>query len=204
MTLEFIITALIVVATPGTGALYTIATGLSEGPRRSIIAAFGCTLGIVPHIAAALTGLAAVLHGSPMAFNILKLCGVAYLAYMAFGLIVSKASAPAAAEEAYGRTAMDVIVKAILINLLNPKLSLFFLAFLPQFIDSTANDAFGQMIEASLAFMALTFVVFVIYGLCAAAIRQHVINRPQIAIWINRTFGLAFLAMATKLAMAQR
>ncbi len=204
MTPEFVITALIVVATPGTGAIYTIATGLSEGPRRSIVAAFGCTLGIVPHMAAALTGLAAVLHGSAMAFNVLKVCGVAYLAYMAFGLIVSKASAPAAAEEIYGRTATEVIVKAILINLLNPKLSLFFLAFLPQFIDATAHDAFGQMLEASLIFMAMTFIVFAIYGLCAAGIRRHVIARPQITTWINRTFGLAFLAMAAKLAMTRR
>ena len=204
MTPEFFITALIVVATPGTGALYTIATGLSEGPRRSVIAAFGCMLGIVPHMAAALTGLAAVLHGSPMAFNSLKLCGVAYLAYMAYGLITSKATAPAAAEDAYGRTVMEVIVKAIMINLLNPKLSLFFLAFLPQFIDATAPDALSLMIEASLAFMALTFFVFAIYGLCAAAIRRHVIERPMIATWINRSFGLAFLAMATKLAMTER
>ena len=204
MTPEFFITALIVVATPGTGALYTIATGLSEGPRRSVIAAFGCTLGIVPHMAAALTGLAAVLHGSPMAFNSLKLCGVAYLAYMAYGLITSKTTAPAAAEDAYGRTVMEVIVKAIMINLLNPKLSLFFLAFLPQFIDATAPDALSLMIEASLAFMALTFIIFAIYGLCAAAIRRHVIERPMIATWINRSFGLAFLAMATKLAMTQR
>lgn len=204
MTPEFYLTALIVVATPGTGALYTIATGLGEGPRRSIVAAFGCTLGIVPHMAAALTGLAAVLHGSPMAFNILKLCGVAYLAYMAFGLIVSKAAAPSASEAAHGRTDMEIVVKAILINLLNPKLSLFFLAFLPQFINAAAPDAFGKMIEASLTFMALTFIVFAIYGLCAAGIRRHIIGRPQIATWINRTFGVAFLAMATKLAMTQR
>lgn len=204
MTPEFYMTALIIVATPGTGALYTIATGLSEGPRRSITAAFGCTLGIVPHMAAAITGLAAVLHGSPVAFNILKLCGTAWLAYIAFGLIASKASTPVAAEEVYGRTAMEVIVKAILINLLNPKLSLFFLAFLPQFIDATAADAFGKMIEASVAFMAMTFVIFAIYGLFAASIRQHVIDRPEIVTWINRTFGFAFLAMAAKLAMVQR
>lgn len=204
MTPEFAITALIVVATPGTGALYTIATGFAEGPRRSIIAAFGCTLGIVPHMAAALTGLAALLHGSPMAFNILKLLGIAYLAYMAYGLIVSKAASPTMVDGANGRTAPEIVMKAILINLLNPKLSLFFLAFLPQFIDATAPDAMGRMIEASLAFMALTFIVFAIYGLSAASIRRHVLGRPGIATWINRTFGVAFLAMATKLAMAQR
>ncbi|MET3611978.1 threonine/homoserine/homoserine lactone efflux protein [Rhizobium aquaticum] len=204
MSLEFYLTALIVVATPGTGALYTIATGLSAGPRRSIIAAFGCTLGIVPHMAAALTGLAAVLHGSPMAFNILKLLGVAYLAYMAYGLIVSKPTTSPISEAGGGHTGTSIVTRAILINLLNPKLSLFFLAFLPQFIGATAPDALARMIEASLTFMAMTFILFGIYGLCAAGIRQHVINHPQIATWINRTFGLAFLAMATKLAMAQR
>ncbi|MCD2176350.1 LysE family translocator [Rhizobium sp. C1] len=204
MTLEFMITALIIVATPGTGALYTIATGLCEGPRRSVIAAFGCTLGIVPHMAAALTGLAAVLHGSPMAFNLLKLCGVAYLSYMAYGLIVSRASAPAATDAGNGLTGMAIVIKAILINLLNPKLSLFFLAFLPQFIDAAAPDALGLMIEASLVFMALTFVVFALYGISAASIRSRVIARPAIATWINRTLGIALLAMATKLAMEQR
>jgi threonine/homoserine/homoserine lactone efflux protein len=204
MSPEFFVTALIVVASPGTGALYTIATGLSAGPQRSIAAAFGCTLGIVPHMAAALTGLAAVLHGSPMAFNILKLCGVAYLAYMAYGLIISKADITAASEGDEARTAIKIVIKSILINLLNPKLSLFFLAFLPQFIDATAPDLLRLMIEASLAFMAMTFIVFTIYGLMAASLRHHVLSRPEIASWINRTFGVVFLAMATKLALTQR
>lgn len=204
MSPEFYLTALIVVATPGTGALYTIATGLSAGPRRSVIAAFGCTLGIVPHMAAALTGLAAVLHGSPMAFNFLKIAGVAYLAYMAYGLIVSKTTTSTAPAEDSDLAGTSIVTRAILINLLNPKLSLFFLAFLPQFIDAAAPDALTRMIEASLIFMAMTFIVFAIYGLCAAGIRQHVITRPVIATWINRTFGLAFLAMAARLAMTQR
>lgn len=204
MSPEFLVTALIVVATPGTGALYTIATGLSRGPRQSLVAAFGCTLGIVPHMAAALTGLAAVLHGSPFAFNLIKTCGVAYLAYMAFGLITSKAS-PAGGPEASGeRGAAAIILRAILINLLNPKLSLFFLAFLPQFIDPAAPDALGLMVEASLVFMGLTFAVFALYGLFAASIRRRVVERPQVATWLNRSFGAAFLAMATKLALAQR
>lgn len=204
MSPEFFITALIVVATPGTGALYTISTGLAHGPRGSIVAAVGCTLGIVPHMAAALTGLAALLHGSPLAFAILKLCGVAYLAYMAFGLLRSKPATPDASEQDALRTDMEIVIRAILINLLNPKLSLFFLAFLPQFISPEAPDALNLMIRASLAFMALTFVVFAIYGLSAAAIRRHVIARPRIGAWINRVFGLAFLVMATKLAITQR
>jgi threonine/homoserine/homoserine lactone efflux protein len=204
MSLEFFITALIVVATPGTGALYTIATGLSEGPRRSLIAAFGCTLGIVPHMAAALTGLAAVLHGSALAFNIVKTCGVVYLAYMAYGLITSKAGASVNASGAGLTTGRKIVIKAILINLLNPKLSLFFLAFLPQFIDPNAPDAFMAMVLASLIFMAMTFVVFALYGLFAASIRLRVLARPAISLWLNRTFGIAFLAMATKLALARR
>ena len=203
MSLEFLVTALIVVATPGTGALYTIATGLSQGPRQSIVAAFGCTLGIVPHMAAALTGLAAVLHGSPLAFEVVRTAGVAYLAYMAYGLITAKSGATAL-ETPAPDSALRIVVKAILINLLNPKLSLFFLAFLPQFVDPAAPDALLRMGNASLVFMGLTFAVFAVYGLFAAHLRRHVVERPRIAVWINRSFGAAFLAMATKLALAQR
>ena len=204
MSVEFYITALIVVATPGTGALYTIATGLSEGPRRSIIAAFGCTLGIVPHMVAALTGLAAVLHGSPLAFNIVKACGVAYLAYMAYGLITSNEGVRVGSATAEADAGRKIVIKAILINLLNPKLSLFFLAFLPQFINPEAANAFLAMVTASLIFMIMTFVVFALYGVFAASIRLRVLVRPAISLWLNRVFGLAFLVMATKLALARR
>lgn len=203
MNTDFFIITLIVVATPGTGALFTIATGLSEGRRKSLVAAFGCTLGILPHMAAAITGLAAILHGSALAFNLVKTCGVAYLIYMAVGLIRSKQAAPTDSLKPLTSDAA-IIRRAILINLLNPKLSLFFLAFMPQFINPEGSNALAQMMTASLIFIAVTFAVFAVYGLFASSLRNQVIARPHIMTRVNRVFGLAFLAMAARLALTER
>ena len=135
MSREFLITSLIVVASPGTGVLYTLAAGLSRGSRASIVAAFGCTLGIVPHMAAAIMGLAALLHTSALAFQIFKYLGVAYLLYMAWNTL-REHGALQVEKEVGARSALQVTVTGILINILNPKLSIFFLAFLPQFVSA--------------------------------------------------------------------
>src|SRR3954452_13845815 len=136
MTWEFLITSFIVVVSPGTGVLYTLAAGLSRGARASFIAAFGCTLGIVPHMAAAIMGLAALLHTSAVAFQTLKYLGVAYLLYMAWNTLKEK-GALRVEKETGARSAIEVTVNAILINILNPKLSIFFFAFLPQFVSTS-------------------------------------------------------------------
>lgn len=203
MTLDFLITSLIVVASPGTGVLYTLAAGLSRGARASVIAAFGCTLGIVPHIAAAVTGLAALLHASALAFETLKVAGVAYLLYMAWSTL-NERGALRIEEDTPARPAREVIVSAILLNSLNPKLSIFFLAFLPQFIRADEAAPLAAMFQLSLVFMALTFAVFVLYGLFASSVRRHVITRPRILMWMRRTFAAAFVALGAKLAVAER
>ncbi len=202
MSLEFLITALIVVVSPGTGVLFTLATGLSRGGRASVVAAFGCTLGIVPHMAAAILGLAALLHTSAIAFQTLKYAGVAYLLYMAW--MTLKETGALRVERQPLRSNLQVIVHAILINILNPKLTIFFFAFLPQFVGAHETDALPQMLELSAVFMLLTFVVFVGYGLFAAAIRTHVISRPKVLAWMRRTFAAAFVMLGAKLALAER
>src|SRR5215475_2340797 len=164
---DFLLTTLIVVVSPGTGVLYTLAAGLSRGSRASIVAAFGCTLGIVPHMAAAILGLAALLHASAMAFQILKYLGVAYLLYMAWSALRER-GALTVEKEVSARSATQVIVSAILINILNPKLSIFFFAFLPQFVSAGEAHPLSRMLELSGVFMLMTFVVFVGYGLFAA------------------------------------
>lgn len=203
MDIEFLVTSLIVVIAPGTGVLYTLAAGLSRGPRASVVAAFGCTLGIVPHMAAAITGLAAVLHTSAMAFQTLKVLGVAYLLYMAWNTLKERGALKVDHEIA-PRSAMQVIVSAVLINILNPKLSIFFLAFLPQFVSAHEPDPLARMLALSGVFMLLTFVVFVGYGLFAASIRSHVISRPRVLTWMRRTFAGAFVALGAKLALTER
>ena len=203
MSWEFLVTALIVVVSPGTGVLYTLATGLARGGKASIVAAFGCTLGIVPHMAAAILGLAALLHTSALAFQTFKYLGVAYLLYMAW--MTLKEHGPLKVEKEVGRrSAGQVIVSAILINILNPKLSIFFLAFLPQFVSADEANPLLRMSALSGVFMALTFVVFVGYGLFAASIRNHVISRPKVLVWMRRTFAGAFVALGAKLAFADR
>lgn len=203
MTVEFLITTLIVVVSPGAGALYTIATGLGRGGKASIWAALFCTLGIVPHMLAAITGLAAILHASALAFEIIKYLGVAYLLYMAWATL-KESGALSVAANAEPRSLKDMAVEVILINLLNPKLSIFFFAFLPQFVPADAPGAVPQMLQLSLVFMLMTFVVFALYGLFAAAIRGHVISRPAIMTWMRRSFAAAFVALGAKLALTSR
>lgn len=203
MGIEFLITSFIIVVSPGTGVVYTLATGLSRGARASVAAAFGCTIGIIPHIAAAIGGLAAILHTSALAFHAFKYVGVAYLLYMAWNALREK-GALNVDDDSQEKSLMQVTITAILINILNPKLSIFFLAFLPQFVSATEPQPFIRMLSLSAVFMLMTFVVFVGYGLFAASVRDQVISRPRILTWMRRTFAGAFVALGLKLALADR
>ncbi|MEK1855018.1 MAG: LysE family translocator [Phyllobacterium sp.] len=203
MGIEFLITSFIIVVSPGTGVVYTLATGLSRGARASVAAAFGCTIGIIPHIAAAIGGLAAILHTSALAFHAFKYVGVAYLLYMAWNALREK-GALNVDDDSQEKSLMQVTITAILINILNPKLSIFFLAFLPQFVSATEPQPIIRMLSLSAVFMLMTFVVFVGYGLFAASVRDQVISRPRILTWMRRTFAGAFVALGLKLALADR
>jgi len=203
MSPEFLLTTFIIVASPGTGAIYTIATGLTRGARASVIAAFGCTLGIIPHLVAAIAGVAVVFSSSALAFSVLKYLGVGYLLYMAWNAL-RPAGALRIDGDAVERSALSIIVHAVMINLLNPKLSLFFLAFLPQFVGPGESQPMGEMLVMSGVFMALTFVVFAAYGLFAAEMRDHVVSRPAVMTWMRRGFAAAFVALGVKLALAER
>jgi threonine/homoserine/homoserine lactone efflux protein len=203
VSVEFLLTTLIIVATPGTGVLYTLAAGLARGARASIIAAAGCTLGIIPHMVAAITGLAALLHASALAFQTLKWFGVAYLLYMAWNTLRDKGTLTVA-EETAPRSATRVIGSAILINVLNPKLTIFFFAFLPQFVNTTEANGVARMVELSVVFMLVTFVVFAGYGVFAASVRHHVISRPRVLTWLRRVFAGAFVALGARLALTSR
>jgi len=203
MTIDFLVTTLIIVVSPGTGVLFTVATGLSRGSRASVVAAFGCTLGIVPHMAAAIMGLAALLHTSAIAFQTFKYLGVAYLLYMAWSTL-KEHGALKIEKEVGARSSLQIITHAILINILNPKLSIFFFAFLPQFVSAGETQPLLRMSELSAVFMLLTFVVFAGYGLFAASVRNHVISRPAVLTWMRRAFAGAFAALGAKLAFADR
>ncbi|MFJ8644652.1 LysE family translocator [Streptomyces sp. NPDC093546] len=202
MNTEFLLTSLVVVATPGTGVLYTVAAGLSRGTRAAAVAAVGCTLGTLPHLAAALTGLAALLHTSALAFRILTYLGVAYLLSMAWSTLRDKDAFTVDDRDraAAPPSAARVIASGVLVNLLNPKLTLFFFAFLPQFVTPGEPGALPRMVQLSAVFMALTFVVFLLYGRFAAAMRSRVLTRPRVLTWLRRVFAGAFAALGARLA----
>lgn len=203
MSIEFLLTTLIIVASPGTGVVYTLAAGLSRGGRASVLAAFACTLGIVPHLVAALTGLAALLHTSALAFEIVKYAGVAYLLYMAWQSLREK-GALRIDDNTDARSVRQVLVDGLLINLLNPKLSIFFVAFLPQFISAGEEHVLARMLELSGVFMLATFIIFSLYGLFAAAMRDKVVGSPRVMAWMRRTFSAAFVALGARLALQQQ
>jgi threonine/homoserine/homoserine lactone efflux protein len=201
MSLAFLVTSLVIVATPGTGALYTIGTGLARGTRASVLAAFACTLGTVPHLLAAVTGLAAVLHASGLAFQTIKYAGVVYLLWMAWSTWRDTGTLSV---DATATSRRRVIASGITLNLLNPKLTIFFFAFLPQFVPAGTPHQVPRMLLLSAVFMAMTFVVFVAYGAFAAAFRDRVLTRPRVVRRIRQAFAVSFVGLSARLAVESR
>ncbi len=200
---EFLLTSLIVVLMPGTGVIYTISTGLFIGKKESVFAALGCTSGIIPHLLATVLGLSALLHTSAVAFSIVKYIGVAYLLYLAWSMWQDNGTLQVD-NNTEKSSLIKIATRGFLINILNPKLSIFFLAFLPQFVSTNAFSPMTEMFFLSLSFMLMTFVVFVIYGLFANKARVYVINSPKIMLRVQRTFASIFVLLSAKLAMAER
>jgi threonine/homoserine/homoserine lactone efflux protein len=203
ITPEFLITSLIIVLIPGTGVIFTVATGLARGRKASVYAALGCTAGIVPHLLATVLGLAAIMHTSALAFQALKFAGVAYLLYLAYATWTDR-SGFTVEESTNARSAASLVLKAFLINILNPKLTLFFLAFLPHFVEPAAPSPLAQLLLLSAIFMAMTFVVFVAYGCLAHAFRRRVMASPRVQSWLRRGFAATFAGLGAHLALAER
>ncbi len=203
ISFEFLITSLIVVLIPGTGVIFTVSTGIAQGRKASIYAAIGCTAGIVPHLLATILGLAAILHTSAVAFQALKYAGAAYLLYVAYATWQDR-SAFSMEETPSRSSGIALIVKALLLNILNPKLTIFFLAFLPQFVEPNVTSPLSQLLLLSSVFMVMTFVVFVIYGFLAHTFRKTVIESALVQAWLRRSFAAAFAGLGIHLALSEK
>lgn len=199
LTIEFLITSLVIVLIPGTGVIYTIATGLSQGRSASVFAAIGCTLGIVPHLCATILGLTALMHTGAIAFQALKLAGSAYLLYLAYATWRHRATFQIEGTP-QAESGMRLIGRAIILNVLNPKLTVFFLAFLPQFIRPESAEPIVQLVVLSAVFMVMTLVVFIFYGCIAHAFRQLVIGSARAQTILRNTFASIFAVLALRLA----
>lgn len=202
-TIEFILTSLVVVLLPGTGVLYTINTGLVQKTRYAIAAAIGCTLGIIPHLLASIVGLSAIMNMSAKVFTVIKMMGSAYLLYLAWKTWTGAGKTVLSDKQAKG-SFLDTIVKGIVINVLNPKLTLFFLSFLPQFVPATNGTYVNSMILLSFMFMAMTLLVFIGYGVLASLISDLVLMKKNIMKSIERGFALVFAGLAVKLAFEDK
>ena len=200
---EFLITSLVVVLIPGTGVLYTVSTGLFLGWRASIAAAFGCTAGIIPHLSASILGLSAILHVSALAFQCVKFAGVIYLLYLAWTMW-RETGAIQFNSPSHENGFWQIATRGFLINILNPKLSIFFLAFLPLFVSANTSSPMLEMFILSIAFMAMTLIIFIMYGFSANAVRRYVVNSPRLIVWLQRSFAATFAALGAKLAMTEQ
>ncbi|MDD2335996.1 MAG: LysE family translocator [Geobacteraceae bacterium] len=200
---EFLITSLIVVLIPGTGVIFTVSTGITQGRKASIFAALGCTAGIIPHLLATILGLAAIMHTSALAFQTLKYAGVAYLFYIAYATW-KETSAFSLDNTPASSTALSLVVKALLLNILNPKLTIFFLAFLPQFVTPNSASPLSQLLLLSGVFMIMTFAIFVVYGLLAHAFRTAVIESESVQAWLRRSFAAVFAGLGVHLVLSEK
>lgn len=200
---EFLLASLIVVLIPGTGVVYTITTGLTLKWRASLAAALGCTLGIVPHILASVLGLSAILNMSARVFSVLKLAGALYLLYLAWNMWREAGTIEINKRNTETSTT-KIILKAIAINLLNPKLTIFFFAFLPLFVSKASASPTLEMILLSTVFMGLTLIVFALYGILASGVSAYLANSTQAVKRLQQAFAVILAGFAIKLALTEK
>ncbi len=203
---EFLATSLVVVLMPGTGVVYTASSAMTGGRSRGLIAAIGCTLGIVPHMVAATLGLSGVMQAGAAAFEVVRWVGVAYLAYMGVSMIRNGGRLQFGADETHepSATSLTIIRRGILLNVLNPKLTVFFFAFLPQFLDTAPRLLDPRLVILGAIFMAITRVVFLGYAAASAAVRDQVLQSPRVMQWVQRSLGALLIGFAARLAVADR
>ena len=204
MSVEFLLTSLVVVLIPGTGVVYTVSSSIAGGRRRGLIAAVGCTLGIVPHLLAAVLGLSGIMQAGSALFEAVRWAGVAYLVFMGLSMIREAGAAPLDGADAPPRSAVSIVWRGILLNVLNPKLTLFFFAFLPQFLGSSPGPLDVGLIALGGVFMVMTLAVFAVYALASAAARDLILAAPVARRWIERTLGAVVIAFAARLALSER
>lgn len=203
MSTEFLLTSLVVVLIPGTGVIYTVSTGLFSGWRASIAAAIGCTAGIIPHLLASILGLSAILHMSALAFKVIKFAGASYLLYLAWAMWRETGALKLNKRE-INSSLCQIAVRGVLLNLLNPKLTFFFLAFLPLFVSTGKASPLLQMLLLSSIFMGMTLGIFIVYGLFANSVRAYIVDSPQLISWLQRSFAVIFATLGLKLAMTDK
>ena len=204
MSVEFLLTSLVVVLIPGTGVVYTVSSSIGGGRRRGLLAAIGCTLGIVPHVLAAMLGLSGIMQAGSVVFEVVRYAGVAYLVFMGVSMIRDAGALPLDAGNVPAESVGPIVRRGILLNVLNPKLTLFFFAFLPQFLGTSPGLLDAELIWLGGVFMLMTLAVFAVYAFASAAFRDLVLAAPVARRRIERALGAFLIGFAAKLALTDR
>jgi threonine/homoserine/homoserine lactone efflux protein len=198
--LLFLATSIAITVAPGPDNLQVLARGISQGRAAGLVAALGFAAGITFHTTLAALGVAALLRSSPLAFEAIKLAGAAYLIWI--GIKALRSQGLATAHQRAPQPLMTVFRQSVLGNLLNPKVTLFFVVFLPQFVQPRgAQSVTVQMLELGVLFMLQTVVVFSLFGVCAGIIGGWLKRRPRVGVWLDRLAGATFIAIGIRVAL---
>jgi threonine/homoserine/homoserine lactone efflux protein len=200
----FLATAVVLVITPGQDTFFILGRSLSAGRASGIAAALGISAGSVLHTFAAALGLSALLATSPYAFMAVKFAGAAYLVYIGVRALLSHASGLPGEQDAAGTGRWPAFRQGVLSNLLNPKVALFFLALMPQFITAGSPNKVGAFLVLGLSFVTLGVVWCVVLAIAAARLRGAFLRRPSMATVLNRVAGVMFIALGLRLATARQ
>lgn len=198
--LLFLATSVAITFAPGPDNMQVLARGISQGRAAGLVAALGFAAGVTFHTTLATLGVAALLRSSPLAFQTIKYAGAAYLVWI--GIKALRSQGLATAHERPPQPLWSVFRQSVLGNMLNPKVTLFFLVFLPQFIDTHGVQSVPvQMLELGALFMLQTVVIFSIFGVCAGMIGGWLKRRPSVGVWLDRLAGATFIAIGIRVAL---
>lgn len=197
ISIEFIIAATIVALIPGTGVIYTLSVAINSNKKNMFLALVGCTLGIIPHIIISISILYFLLNINHTFLTIVKFAGVLYLFYLSYMLYKSDALF---LSDNTTNSKTKILLHSIVINLLNPKLIIFLISFIPQYISS--ENEIENFIYLSLIFMIITFIVFIIYGLFAVYIKEKIFNTTQKKIMIQKIFSFIFFIICIQILVS--
>lgn len=198
ISIEFLMATLIVVLIPGTGVMYSLSVGLLHGRSRVLYASIGCTLSILPHVMLSVLSLVFLFQLDAQVIGYLKIAAFMYLLYFAYGFAFS--SWKWFSHNVNKNTKYQIMQRGFLLNVFNIKLTLFLVAFLPQFIPSQSNILYQVFVHSGI-FMVMTFLIFIGYGFLAVYLKQHLFQNDTMLYWIQKGFGVIFLYLALQVIL---
>ena len=198
----FLAAAILITLSPGPDNMMVLGVGIAKGRARGIAFGLGCALGCLNHTLLAVIGVSALIAASPSAFTALKVAGGLYLIWLGIGALRSRGGARVGAD-ASNETSKQLFFKGLLANAINPKVVLFFLSFLPQFVVAARGDANWQIASLGVIFTAQAVVLFGLLGYFSGAIGQWLNRTPKAGMWLDRVAGAVFVGLGLRLIVAR-